>query len=340
MNSDQQSFFDTIDATLTEDGHSHFETDHGQASNFITVIPYYGLLAIYGPDTAKFLQGQTSCDLDKVDDQHSGAGAYCTPKGRVISSFHVGRQDEQHYLLRMHRDIVDSTRDTLAKYMVFSKAEQHNASEQYQVLGLHGAQAASAIEDYFGATPGARWGTVNLDGMLAIQLDDDATTFECWVSNEQAAACWQSLAAQLSPASSRQWALLAIQQGWGEVCAATVDLFIPQMLNYQLTGAVSFTKGCYTGQEVVARMQYRGKLKRRMYRARLEGRSALPGDSLYSEGNEQSIGNVANMAAAGDNSCEILAVITNRDIDAGSAINTATGKTLELLPLPYSVEED
>ena len=116
-------------------------------------------------------------------------------------------------------------------------------------------------------------------------------------------------------------------------------MFIPQMLNFQATGALSFTKGCYTGQEVVARMQYRGKLKRRMYRAQLPANKARPGDTLHHEGSEQSIGNIANAVARNDGSSEVLAVITNRDVEAGNTITTAQGEALELLPLPYSIEE-
>lgn len=342
MNIEQQSFLSAIGASLGKDGHSHFDSGDTTASlldNFITVIPYYGLLAISGPETAKFLQGQTTCDLEKVSNSQSVAGAYCTPKGRMLSSFHIARQDEEHYLLRMQRDIVNTTRDTLAKYIVFSKAEQESACEHYRLFGLYGEQARAAIEKTFGQVPDGKWATVNIDQQLVIQLDDEGLLFECWVPNQLSEPCWQSLSQCLTPAGSQQWALLSIQRGEAEVCATTADQFIPQMLNFQVTGAVSFTKGCYTGQEVVARMEYRGKLKRRMYRARLAGTSIQPGDAVYTDGNEQSSGNVVNVVSMDNNSTEILAVLTNKDVTENPVFRLKDNRAaLELLPLPYTVE--
>ncbi|MDB4470808.1 folate-binding protein [Deltaproteobacteria bacterium] len=344
MSIEQQAFLNAIGASLGDDGHSHF--DDGDASqslpdNFITPIPYYGLLAISGPETSKFLQGQTTCDLEMVSNTQSCAGAYCTPKGRMISSFHIGRLDPEHYLLRMQHDIVDTTRDTLAKYIVFSKAEQENASDLHQVFGLCGEQALKAVEHTFGQVPSGKWSTVNTDQQLVIQLDDEGLVFECWIPNQLAELTWQSLCEQLKPVGSQQWGLLSIQRGEAEVCATTVDTFIPQVLNYQVTGAVSFTKGCYTGQEVVARMEYRGKLKRRMYRAQLASTGIQPGDAIYTGDKEQSSGNVVNVASLDSNSSEILAVLTNKDVAENLLFHLENNPAaLELLPLPYTIESD
>jgi hypothetical protein len=338
MTSHQQSFLNAIGASLDDDGHSHFNTEPASA-NLISALPYYGLLAISGPETAKFLQGQTTCDLNKVSDTGTVAGAYCTPKGRMHSSFHIGRLDETRYLLRMRRDIVDSTRDTLAKYIVFSKAEQENASDHYQVFGLQGEQARQAIADTFGQAPAGRWQAVADADKLAIQLDDAGTLFECWVATAQAVDCWQALARLLTPAGSSHWAQQMIAQGWADVCAATVGLFIPQMLNYQHTGAISFNKGCYTGQEVVARMHYRGKSKRRMYRARVKAIGIEPGTAIYHPDSEQSIGNIVNAVAIDASCSEVLAVIAILKLEDGKPLNTQNGDILELLALPYSVED-
>lgn len=343
MTIEQTTFLSSIGAEAGADGHSHFAADNNTLSlpaNFITVIPYYGLLAINGPDTAKFLQGQTTCNLKEVDNSHSVAGAYCTPKGRMVSSFHIARMSEDEYLLRMRADIVDSTCATLAKYIVFSKAKQQNASAAYQLFGLAGENARSAIEKTFGRAPDGKWQTVTGAGKIAIQLDQQGLIYECWVTNEEAAACWQSLATDMPAAGSRLWTLLTIQQGCGEICAATVDLFIPQMLNYQQTGAVSFTKGCYTGQEIVARMQYRGKLKRRMYRVSIESVTVAAGEELFITGSEQAIGSVVNSVIIDQHSSEALAVLTNQDVAANASIITANGASIQLLDLPYAVDSD
>ncbi len=339
MTSAQDDFFTAIGATFGNDGHSHFSNSDGEVipDNSITVLPYYGVLAITGPEAAKFLQGQTSCNVDTVDDQLSCPGAYCTPKGRMLSSFHLARQDEQHYLLRMRRDIVDSTLATLSKYIVFSKAVQSNRSNDFQLLGLYGDRASTAIATVFGEAPMKKWQTVHSANNLAIQLDDDGKIFECWVNNEQAQQYWQQLSKNLTETDSRWWSLLTSQQGWGEVSAATVELFIPQMLNYQLTGAVSFSKGCYTGQEVVARMEHRGKLKRRLYRAVLDSNSVQAGDEIHSNTTTQSVGNIVATTALDNKRSEVLAVISNQAAESAELFLSAEGPRLQLLSLPYEV---
>ncbi|ARN76438.1 hypothetical protein BST96_15235 [Oceanicoccus sagamiensis] len=300
-------------------------------------LSHYGFLAITGPDTAKFLQGQTTCDVTKVDDQLSCAGAYTTPKGRIVSSFQLARTDAESYLLRMRADIVDSTQAVFAKYIVFSKAEQENVSDTYIALGLYGEQAKAAVSAAFQRCPSQAGESVNQQGNLAIQIDQDGKLYECWVKAADIASFWPLLSEKLIPQSSQHWELQLIQRGLGEVSANTVDSFIPQMLNYQLTGAVSFTKGCYTGQEVVARMEYKGKLKRPMYRIKVAAIELEAGTDLYSTEGEQSIGNIVNSVTIDDQHSEALAVITSKAVDQGTVVVGTDKATIEVLSLPYAI---
>jgi folate-binding protein YgfZ len=322
----------------------HNGADSAAADNFIAILGHYGHLDISGIDAAKFLQGQTTCDLNKVSPTNSSQGSYCTPKGRMLSSFLLAQSAPESYLLRMRRELVDSTQSALSKYIVFSKAKQHNANNDLIAVGLYGDNAKATLTSLFGNCPSDRYATINHQGNIIIQIDSDGLMFECWLQQAEFASLWPELSAQASIYSESQWQLLNIRLGLGEVCAETVDLFIPQMLNYQLTGAISFSKGCYTGQEIVARMEYRGKLKRAMYRIKTSQTTLAPGSDLYSMSDtgrsDQSIGNIVNSVSSSGTNCEALAVISHIAVEQGKIVAGADKSPVEVLSLPYTLKKD
>jgi len=352
MNTEQLSFFQSINAQLRT-AEPQAPTGEQNPLDSIAVLDYYGFLAIEGPDTTTFLQGQTTCDLDTVNDNCAQLGAFCTPKGRIISSFLIAC-DPHHHLLRMRLDLVASTADAISKYIAFSKATQRNASEDYTAIGLSGACAGATIEGLFGTLPGGKHRSISHDGVVVVQLDERASVFECWIPTAQLPLLWPQLSGNHTLTSAQYWQLAIIRQGQGEVSAATSELFIPQMLNFHRTGAISFTKGCYTGQEVIARMQYKGKLKRHMYRVALPGERAQPGDDLYSAGTDQSIGKIVNCITTTPGRSEALAVITranveadnvllqpaSTDFDADSKLGEINENTaVKILSLPYTIAD-
>lgn len=338
---DQQLFLSNLGIQLDQQHHSHVaDTAVEPADNLITVLSHYGFLAINGPDSATFLQGQTTCNLNEVSPLQSRAGAYCTPKGRMLSSFHIASLDLEQYLLRMRRPLVENTRTVLAKYIVFSKAEQTNASDDYLAIGLHGDMAKTAINNSFGACPNGQHKTLTSAGNIVIQLDQTGQNFECWLRTEQLATLWPKLSEGLELQGSQSWELLAIRRGEGEVTAATIEAFTPQMLNYQLTGAVSFNKGCYTGQEVVARLHYKAKLKRQMYRIRLDAAPLQPGQPLYRDSGEQSIGDIVNAVSLNNNQTEALATISVKEVGQKTLFVDSNEVNFEVLSLPYAINND
>ena len=331
-------FIKSLGASIDSDGHCHFDnTALEPADNLIAPLSHYGFLETRGADSAKFLQGQTTCNLDEVSAQQGVTGAYCTPKGRVVSSFRIAASDEQAYLMRMRRDLVEATRQAFSKYIVFSKAEQHDTSERYLALGLRGEAAVPAIAAVFGAVPGGAGQQLLHEGNLAIQLDDDGLLFELWIQAGDLQTLWPTLSENLALQGSRTWELLCIRRGFGEVSAATSGEFIPQMLNYEAIGAVSFTKGCYTGQEVVARMQYKGTMKRRLYRVLIDSPDVKAHDALYRPDSEQSIGEVVNAVGLGNKRSEALAVITIKDVEEGTVQAGVGRHPVEVLSLPYAI---
>jgi folate-binding protein YgfZ len=245
--------------------------------------------------------------------------------------------------LAMPADLYEGAVQALAKYIVFSKAEITNLSEHYCGIGLQGAEADALIATYFGQTPPNQNALVHKDQSFAINLGHER--FECWLPTEDAIKFWRAAAAQCQIGSAEQWTLSNIADGIPEIHPETADTFIPQMLNLQLTGGVSFNKGCYTGQEVVARMEFRGKLKRPMYRISFplaEGEALPePGAPLYKLEKDQSIGNIVMAARKDKEQGEALAVLTRSEAEADNAyLDLNKTKKLGILKLPYAINAE
>jgi folate-binding protein YgfZ len=294
-------------------------------------------VVVSGVDVRKFLQGQLTCHLDEVTATHSVSGSYCTVQGRMITSFRVAQRGDGALLLRMHASVVEPTVQTLKKYGVFSKV-QIGVEPDYIALSVEGGDSAKLLAGIVPASPVGKNAAVCNDAFVAIQTDDAAQRFEIWVDAANAADIWQKLAAATT-AGAALWRLRNIRDGIGHVEARSQDMFIPQMLNFQQTGFVHFKKGCYTGQEIVARMQYLGKLKRHMYRFDVQSDTApLAGDELMTTASAQSIGNIVSSVATGDQRFEVLAVTTDDTMDADTLhIRGRSGQRFRRLELPYAI---
>jgi folate-binding protein YgfZ len=298
------------------------------------------LLHIAGPDSLVFLQGQTTCDTREVNPQHALPGAFCTPQGRVVCDFLLSQLSEEHFALRLRRDIRALSSATFGKYIIFSKAELDAERDDWQLLACWGADAAGTLADIFGAVPAQRYGAHAGEGFVLVQLDDAGQQFECYLDSSSHPQWSARIAQSMQAATPDQWQALQIAAGIGRIETATVEEFIPQMLNYDLTDHISFNKGCYTGQEVVARLHYRGKPKRRMYLAQLPGSEPIAaGTALFTDGSEQSVGNVVNCALNGD-VLTALVVATVGGVENGLHLDSPDGPTLIIGDLPYSLQLD
>ncbi len=305
-------------------------------SAFFCPLTHEGLLAVRGVDAAKFLQGQVTCNLNYLDQATSSLGSRCTPKGRMISSFRI-IQEGEGFLLAMAGDLLEAQLADLKKYAVFSKSTLSDESADWVRFGLSqgdGALLALGLDLPQTADTVAREGR-----LIAIRLADGRV--ELWAPRAEAAALEARLAAQLRQAPLDAWLLAQVRAGIGQVFGSTRELFIPQMINLQALGGVSFKKGCYTGQEIVARMQYLGKLKRRLYRLALaDGERPLPGAELFSPVHQSSVGEVV-LAAPAEDGCELLAVLQEDAVNDGRIhLGAADGPALNLLSLPYTLDAD
>ncbi|MEH6357539.1 MAG: hypothetical protein V7745_01015 [Pseudomonadales bacterium] len=342
----QQAQFSPNDDNIIDS----FSASTSEQTTYITPLLYQGMLSIKGLDSAKFLQGQLTCDVHKASAQQSILGAVCSPQGRMFSSFRLlqkNNEAEPEFLLRMRSDLVDSSHETLHKYSVFFKTQLTNASDEWLGLGIWGDQSEQLISDIFALTelPQQAGQAISNETTIVIRVPGDTARFECWVKADQISADWQLLIAKAKPTATYNWILEDIKQGIAEVCFTTLNAFNPHMVNFQAIDAISFDKGCYTGQEIVARTHYRGKSKRHMQRFSLSGGKLLaPGDNLINPDSQKTIATVVAAALTSNTGQDITQealLVTSSDLDSSSPLTLQHDEQTyqsTIQPLPYSLD--
>ncbi|MDU8605077.1 folate-binding protein YgfZ [Pseudomonas syringae group sp. 247E2] len=301
---------------------------------FFCTLSHEGVLAVRGVDASKFLQGQLTCNLNYLNEDKSSLGARCTQKGRMQSSFRIVFEGDG-CLLAMASELIEPQLLDLRKYAVFSKSKLTDESAEWVRFGLQDGDSAlvGLGLDLAQETDAV----VRANELIAIRVSPGRA--ELWVRAGQVDSVKSQLASQLSEGPLNDWLLGQIRAGIGQVFGSTREEFIPQMINLQAVGGVSFKKGCYTGQEIVARMQYLGKLKRRLYRLTLSSEEIPePGTALFSPVHTSAVGNVVIAAQSGQN-VELLAVLQgdaaeNGHINLGSPGSAA----LQMSDLPYILD--
>ncbi len=300
------------------------------------VIPliHQRVLAITGPDAKSFLQGQLTCDLDTVMERGSALGAHCNIKGHMLSLFRVLKAADDQLWLRMHHSLFDTATANLKKYMIFSKAEAKEVSNEVAGIGITGPGAQALIENLFENCPSEDNGILSLSNGIVVRVPGNR--FEIWL--ETAALCdlLKKLPDEVSIGSTDSWLLSEIDAGIPDLRAETQEAFIPQMTNLQVFDGVSFRKGCYTGQEIVTRLQHRGQLRKPMYLAEICSDIApQPGTKINSEV-RSNMGEVVFSAPIAEGRYRLLAVITKKEADTKTL--SIGDNTLTLLERPYELD--
>jgi folate-binding protein YgfZ len=322
---------------------SHFgdaaaELRAARDGGIVAPLNHLGLISCSGEDAQAFLHGQLSNDVKQLTPEHSEYAAYCTAKGRMLANFLLWREAEAYYL-QLARSLVPAMQKRLAMFVLRAKVKLVDASESRLVLGLAGAAAAAALRELFPTLPEKAHQIVR-DPARGSLIALPGGRFQLIAEPESAMHLWDQLAAVLTPVGAPCWEWLEIRSGIPLITPATQEQFVPQMANMELIGAVNFQKGCYPGQEIVARTQYLGQLKRRMVLAHVAGEfMPQPGDELFSTALEgQASGMVVNAQAAPDGGYDLLAVIQTASItQATVSLKSADGPTLSIRPLPYPV---
>lgn len=301
---------------------------------YLATLTNKQLLLVKGPDAGKFLQGQVTCDVKELNEPVTRLGAQCNPKGRILLSFRALQMNNETIALRLPANMMESAQKTLGKYIVFSKAKLQDGGNDFALFGLFGDSAAAVASTFFQQLPTTYEGWIEKDGSYLIQLA--ANRFECWVATATVDSFLDAIEKQTQKVSADEWQLLDIAAGIGEVYPESYELFTPQELNYQLVNGINFRKGCYTGQEIVARLHYRGKLKRHMYRFEYKNdQTPPPGTTIINSLSGQNAGTVVMAALNQQGKIELLASLLDEQIDQAK-VESATEK-LSQLSLPYAI---
>lgn len=297
-------------------------------------LSHLGVIRAVGDDAASFLQGQLTQDVAQLGPQQARLAAFCNAKGRMQASFIVFKRSEEEILLVCSRDILAATLKRLAMFVMRAKAKLTDASGDYALFGLAGDAIKTVAAHAHPAWAKADIGTANLVFL--------------YPSAGQPRALWCAPAGTPPPEAPRlplaHWQWLEVQSGIAMITQPIFEAFVPQMLNFESVGGVNFKKGCYPGQEIVARSQFRGTLKRRAYLAHTSGSPQLGQEVFHAADPDQPCGLVAACAprpGGGFDAIVSMQVSAAADAEGGRlTLGSASGPALVLLPLPYALLED
>lgn len=308
MNSNWKNFLLAEHALFDNDDDAVFLPSGQDGDKRIYPVAHLAVLTVAGSDAAKFLQGQITCNINDVTDIKSSLGAMCNPKGRAIATFLLVKNADA-FLMILPKELLEPVKKKLQMYVLRANVSLTDSSDRLCLIGLsYGASESGKTSEQSFATSRQDSITVDFQGRCLIIADAD-----------KAQAFWsEQLKLGFRPDNSAQWRYLDIVSGIPWLTAQTSEEFIPQMLNLDKLGGISFNKGCYTGQEVVARTHYLGKAKREMFVA--EGKDLTPPEANSniiddSSGTAQTIGKVL-CAASGQEGCKMLVILQVADTPA------------------------
>ena len=348
MINEWKDFLKSAGAELDESGVANFgnlrrELSVAITGNVFADLSHFGLIAVHGDDAEAFLQGQLTNDVSMLDGNRTQLSGLCNPKGRLLASFRLFRYRDSFYL-SLPADMVEGVINRLRMYVLRSQVTLEEAGDTFVHLGISGDDAAECLTEFAGSLPDAVDTMTVQDDFLILKVPGIYPSYEVFTTVTQATELWDKLNVRSAPVGAEAWRLLNIQAGIPVIYPETREAFVPQMTNLQLINGVSFKKGCYTGQEIVARMQYLGKLKRRMYPVRTAADEAPgTGDEIFEEkGPDQSCGRLVSVARHPDGDYAALAVLQIGSAEGGNPLHlgSADGPLIRLEQLPYPFPDE
>lgn len=324
---------------------AHFGNPRRESSLAITGdvfadLSCFGLVSVHGKDAAEFLHGQFTNDMLGMDETQSRLTGYCDPKGRLLAIMRVFRRGDGFYLC-LPETLIESLISRLRMFVLRADVIIDNASDSLVHLGVSGKNIEDTLQNLLPALPREVGSLVQDKDRVVIRVPGIHPSFELFTGVDKARQLWDALNVRGAPIGAEGWRLMDILSGIPFVYPQTREAFVPQMVNLQLVDGVNFRKGCYPGQEIVARMQYLGKLKRRMYRVRVDtGTAPKPGGAIYAGTGEQSVGQIVSAARHPDGGYAALAVLQIAEAeqpDAALALGASDGAAVTLADLPYPI---
>lgn len=342
MNEQWQSFISKYPTHLMNSENS----ENGYLFNLSSNV---GLLEFTGEDARTFLQGQLTNDINDVTDKISQLSGYCNPKGRLLALFRVFSIHNKIYL-QFPIELLPKIQKRLKMFVMRSKVTIKDVSDELINIGLAGKKLSDRLNQHFEGLTDINYSVLTQNGLTLITISDNNSAksprYQCIGSSESVQSlCTELFSENISLTGINGWTELNIQSGLPCVVEKIVEAFVPQMLNLHLLNGVNFKKGCYTGQEIVARMHYLGKTKRLMYQLKFDT-DKLPesGDSLYSpeSASGQGAGKIV-LASMLSNSLSAIALavleVSTVKKDAVFLDKAYTVKAT-IVELPYSLDED
>lgn len=314
------------------------------AVGFVAPITDLGLIALDGEESASFLHNQLTNDVEHLGLGDARLAAYCSPKGRMLASFLMWRT-ETTIFLQLSRDIQAAVQKRLSMFVLRAKTKLSDATEapaNQVVLGLGGGLAEAVLQTWFDTLPAKPFAKLDHPLGTLIRVADafGAARYQWLMSAEVAQTVAPELADRLTVGGNQAWHLSEIHAGIPQIAKGTQEQFVPQMVNFELLGGVNFKKGCYPGQEIVARSQYLGKLKRRTTLVSIPDTAAAAGAEVFATADpEQPCGMIVNAAPNGHGGVDALVEMKLAAIDAASVrLGSAQGVALEFLGMPYALD--
>lgn len=309
------------------------------SGNILTDLSHLGLLEVSGEDAVTFLQGQLTNDVKQLNGSNSHYSGYCTAKGRLLALF-LAFSHGDHIHLQLNGALTEAILKRLKMFVLRSKVRIEDASSRIIRIGLSGPDTPALLSKVFAQVPAEAHELVSMDNSAVIRLPGAAPRFVAYTSPEHAPEMWARFAQTCKPVGAPCWDWLEIQAGIPDITPATQEQFVPQMVNLDLLGGISFKKGCYTGQEIVARTHYLGKVKRRTYAAHVaRDQMPQPGNPVFGKESTEPVGQVVLAAASPAGGYDLLTEIRQESAEAGPiSLNGVAGPVLTLVPLQQGQE--
>ena len=306
--------------------------------NVLVDLSHLGLLEIGGEDAVTFLQGQITNDIKLLNGHNSQYAGYCNPKGRLLALFLVFAH-HNHLHLQFHGALLEPIMKRLKMYVMRSKVTIEDISASILCIGLAGKDAEASLKTIFEKVPRQVHELDSLDNGILIRLPGATPRYLVFSDADHLPGIWKQLQKTHRPVGKTCWDWLEIQAGIPEISLETQEEFVPQMINLDALDGINYKKGCYTGQEIVARTHYLGKVKRRTQLAHIATiEQPQGGDDVFGTGGNEPVGKIVRSAPSPQGGFEVLAEIRLESLETGTIhLKSVDGPTLELQKLPYTL---
>ncbi len=325
--------FDTSD-TLTHFGNPERERRIPPQGAILCDLSHIGLLSVSGADAQTFLQGQLSNDLNAVSATQAQLTSYSSPKGRAITTLQLIQHQDTYYLV-LAADLVESVLKRLRMFVMRSQVTLQEAGNSLVHFGYADPRGEQRLRDIIGTIPTQPMAVVAYDNLSIVRRPASVPRFEIFGDSAAARKLWEKLDVHATGVGRGAWDYFEIEAGIPQVTAASSEAWVPQMMNLHLIDAISFSKGCFPGQEVVARLKYLGKNKRQLYRIAIDSFEPPAVGARIDDSNGQEAGQILNACLNPTGKAEALAVMRTTALEAELTLD---GQTVQRLELPYATE--